>query len=192
MNAIETLIGCGDEAIDWAIEAIQMWNQLFGSSLNLVQSSLVPDLGRWAGNIFRQRDGLSEDARIRTAAGNYLCAMVSSKSKTVTKKKMTSSIIELCFPILVEEVDDDIEDDDEESPRSTALQLLDVISISLPSSDVLPVILQFAEQTANGDFNGQRAALNALSVTCEGCADSLIEGNHVPRHVFIILLGGLD
>ena len=51
---------------------------------------------------------------------------------------MTSSLIELCFPILIEDCDEGIEDDDEESPRKSALQLLDVISISLASADVLP------------------------------------------------------
>lgn len=46
------------------------------------------------------------------------------------------------------------------------------------------VILQFAEKAANGDLNCQRAALSALSVSCEGCSDSLIEGSHMPRMVF--------
>ena len=68
LKAIETLIRCGDGAIDWAIEGFTMWNQLFGSSLNFIPASSIPDLGLWAGNIFRQRDGLSEDNRIRTVA----------------------------------------------------------------------------------------------------------------------------
>lgn len=66
LKAIETLIRCGDGAIDWAIEGFTMWNQLFGSSLNFIPASYISDLGLWAGNIFRQRDGLSEDNRIRT------------------------------------------------------------------------------------------------------------------------------
>ena len=45
------------------------------------------------------------------------------------------------------------------------------------------VILQFAEKAANGDLNCQRAALSALAVSCEGCADSLIDGNHMPSLV---------
>lgn len=49
----------------------------------------------------------------------------------------------------------------------------------------IEVILQFAEKAANGDLNCQRAALSALSVSCEGCADSLIDGNHMPRMVSI-------
>lgn len=80
--------------------------------------------------------------------------MVSTKSKTITKQKMTSSLIELCFPILIEDCDEGIEDDDEESPRKSALQLLDVISISLSSADVLPgidsFIHKFVEQTVHG------------------------------------------
>lgn len=51
-----------------AIEGFTMWNQLFGSSLNFIPASSIHDLGLWAGNIFRQRGGLSEDNRIRTVA----------------------------------------------------------------------------------------------------------------------------
>lgn len=75
--------------------------------------------------------------------------MVSTKSKTITKQKMTSSLIELCFPILIEDCDEGIEDDDEESPRKSALQLLDVISISLSSADVLPGIDSFIHKLAD-------------------------------------------
>ena len=92
---------------------------------------------------------------------------------------MTKELIELCFPILIEDADEDDEDDEEECPRSSALQLLDTISIKLPNTEVLPVILGFAQTAAQGDFNSQRAALSALSVICEGCASPLIEGGHV-------------
>ena len=92
---------------------------------------------------------------------------------------MTKELIELCFPILIEDTDEDDEDDEEECPRSSALQLLDTISIKLPNTEVLPVILGFAQTAAQGDFNSQRAALSALSVICEGCASPLIEGGHV-------------
>ena len=54
---------------------------------------------------------------------------------------MTKELIELCFPILIEDTDEDDEDDEEECPRSSALQLLDTISIKLPNTEVLPVIL---------------------------------------------------
>lgn len=81
LKAIETLIRCGDESIDWAIEGFTMWNQLFGSSLNFIPGSSIPDLGIWAGNIFRQRDGLSEDNRIRKVA--YL----SSVSQTLIQSE---------------------------------------------------------------------------------------------------------
>ena len=65
---------------------------------------------------------------------------------------MTSSLIELCFPILIEDCDEGIEDDDEESPRKSALQLLDVISISLGSADVLPGIDSFIQNARSSDF----------------------------------------
>jgi hypothetical protein len=44
---------------------------------------------------------------------------------------------------------------------------------------VMPVVLGFAQQAAQGDLHNQRAALSALSVICEGCASPLIEGGHV-------------
>ena len=46
--------------------------------------------------------------------------------------------------------DEENDDDDEENPRNVALQLLDTIAIKLPNTEVLPVILNFATQAAQG------------------------------------------
>ena len=47
--------------------------------------------------------------------------------------------------------DEENDDDDEENPRNVALQLLDTIAIKLPNTEVLPVILNFATQAAQGN-----------------------------------------
>jgi len=174
VKAIEHLIQ--DDQIDWAVEGFQMFQALLDSTFTLVPGNSVQQIAQWAAKIFCHSDA---DPSIRTAAGNFLSALVTSKSKSVKKAKMTRELIELCFPILIEDTDEDDEDDEEECPRSSALQLLDTISIKLPNTEVLPVILTFAQTAANGDFNNQRAALSALSVICEGCASPLIEGGHV-------------
>ena len=63
---------------------------------------------------------------------------------------MTKDLMMLTFPALMDDEEDDNEDDDEENPRNVALQLLDTIAIKLPNTEVLPVILNFATQAAQG------------------------------------------
>ena len=71
----------------------------------------------------------------------------------------------------------------EESPRNTALQLLDTIAFELPNTEVMPVVLGFAQSAAAGEVKEKRAALSALAVICEGCASPLIEGGHTENLV---------
>ena len=59
--------------------------------------------------------------------------------------KISSNLI---FFLFLEDEEND--DDDEENPRNVALQLLDTIAIKLPNTEVLPVILNFATQAAQG------------------------------------------
>jgi len=62
---------------------------------------------------------------------------------------MTKDLMTICFPILMESDEDD-EDDEEDTPRNVALQLLDTISIKLPNTEVLGVVLEFATRAAQG------------------------------------------
>lgn len=89
------------------------------------------------------------DAGLRCCAGNFLTQAVSSKSKFVKKKKMTQDLMHLCFSILMEDEEDE-DDDEEDTPRSIALQLLDTISIKLPNTEVLGVIMEFATRASQG------------------------------------------
>ena len=74
---------------------------------------------------------------------------MSAKSKFVKKKKMTQDLMHLCFPILMEDEEDE-DDEEEDTPRSIALQLLDTISIKLPNTEVLGVIMEFATRASQG------------------------------------------
>lgn len=92
---------------------------------------------------------ISVDAGLRCCAGNFLTQAVSAKSKFVKKKKMTQDLMHLCFPILMEDEEDE-DDEEEDTPRSIALQLLDTISIKLPNTEVLGVIMEFATRASQG------------------------------------------
>lgn len=178
VKAIEALIQDGQS--DWAVEGFQLFQSMLDSPQTIITSSMVASLVEWAAIVFRQQDA---EGSVRCAAGNFLSGMVTSKSKTIKKGKMTKTLIELCFPILVEDCDEDDEDDEEESPRNTALQLLDTIALKLPNTEVMPVVLGFAQSAAAGEVKEKRAALSALAVICEGCASPLIEGGHTENLV---------
>ena len=123
VKAIEALIQDGQS--DWAVEGFQLFQSMLDCQQTIITSNMVPSLVEWAALIFRQVDA---EGTVRCAAGNFLSGIVTSKSKTIKKAKLTKTLIELCFPILIEDSEEDDEDDEEESPRNMALQLLGKVS----------------------------------------------------------------
>ncbi|CBY24997.1 unnamed protein product [Oikopleura dioica] len=173
VGAVQSIAESGEG--DWAAEGFEVFQSALDCPISLLNADALKDLSTWAAQVFGTADA---DAGLRCCAGNFLTQAVSSKSKFVKKKKMTQDLMHLCFPILMEDEEDE-DDDEEDTPRSIALQLLDTISIKLPNTEVLGVIMEFATRASQGQAHQKRAALSALAVICEGCASPLIEGGHV-------------
>ena len=60
----------------------------------------IQELIVWTAKLFGAEDC---EAPIRCVAGNFLVQAVTTKSKTVKKKKMTKDLMMLTFPALMEE-----------------------------------------------------------------------------------------
>lgn len=173
VGAVEVIAEAGEG--DWAAEGFEVFQGALDCPVSLLNAEALKELIMWAAQVFKTVDA---DPGLRCCAGNFLTQAVSTKSKHIKKMKMTQDLMHLAFPVLMEDEDDE-EDEEEDSPRSIALQLLDTISIKLPNTEVLGVILEFASRAAKGQYHQKRAALSALAVISEGCASPLIEGGHV-------------
>lgn len=172
--AVEKIANDGET--DWAVEGFQIFQTCLDSPVSLLNAQSLKSLVEWSARILTATDA---DPAFRCCAGNFIIQAVTSKSKSIKKNKMTKDLMTICFPILMENEEDEDDDDDDDTPRNVALQLLDTISIKMPNTEVLGVILEFAQQAAQGNSNQQCAALSSLAVICEGCASPLIEGGHV-------------
>ena len=163
--AVEKIANDGET--DWAVEGFQIFQTCLDSPVPLLNADSLKELIQWAARIFTAADA---DPSFRCCAGNFLVQAVTTKSKSIKKKKLTKDLMVICFPILMEdEEEEDNDDDDEDTPRNVALQLLDTISIKLPNTEVLGVVLEFATQAAQGQFFanlywvGQRVSLNGYA-----------------------------
>ena len=74
----------------------KIFYRLFFSS----RSINIQELIVWTAKLFGAEDC---EAPIRCVAGNFLVQAVTTKSKTVKKKKMTKDLMMLTFPALMEE-----------------------------------------------------------------------------------------
>ncbi|CAG5098758.1 Oidioi.mRNA.OKI2018_I69.XSR.g15949.t1.cds [Oikopleura dioica] len=173
VGAVQCIAEAGEG--DWAAEGFEVFQSALDCPVSLLNADALKDLSTWAAQVFGTGDA---DPALRCCAGNFLTQAVSAKSKFIKKKKMTQDLMHLCFPILMEDEEDE-DDEEEDTPRSIALQLLDTISIKLPNTEVLGVIMEFATRASQGQAHQKRAALSALAVICEGCASPLIEAGHV-------------
>ena len=77
VKAIELLVQDGQS--DWAVEGFQLFQVLLDSNHNLLPGNGVGQIAQWAAIIFKNQD--AEDT-VRCAAGNFLSALVTSKSKS--------------------------------------------------------------------------------------------------------------
>lgn len=92
-----------------------------------------------------------------------------SKSKKVQQLNIGDAILARLLPIGREE---DPEDNDEDSPSRLAFRVLDVLSQTLPPTQIFPSLHRHIQtDMASADPAARKAALVALGVTVEGCSE---------------------
>jgi hypothetical protein len=106
------------------------------------------------------------------------------KPKALLRAKLVQPLLRALLPLCGEPRDDDLggEDDDECDPnnedeaqvQTVAAQLVDLLALNVPAKHVLPEALQFASDAVrSGDPKRRHAAVAALGIVAEGCADGL-------------------
>lgn len=113
----------------------------------------------------------------REAAIELVTSVAESKSKIFKSKGMAPAVVACIFGMMSEpeEKEDDPTDEEERnSPNSIALVALDTMACRLPSKIMFEPIMTTAAQLSNSpDPFARRAALMAVGVAAEGCADSV-------------------
>eukprot|EP00842_Homolaphlyctis_polyrhiza_P002689 jgi/Hompol1/3420/HPOL_006525-RA len=103
-----------------------------------------------------------------TALAFIMLATVYCKTR-IQKLGLISRIIDSIFPIAAE---DEPDDRDEEYPAKLALQVISSLGKAFPPQHVLPAVMQHAAGFLQRSEPGfRRAAMLALAVMVEGCAD---------------------
>lgn len=110
---------------------------------------------------------------IRVMALSFLMWCSIYKKNKLQKLNLLGPLIGSILPIGAENSDDQGEDGDD-SPSKLAFQVISSLSTNLPPAQVFPQVMQyvvaFMQQPAAGH---RKAAMLALSVLVDGCADHM-------------------
>jgi len=126
----------------------------------------------------------SLDDPIRIKAVTFLGLLTKLKRKTIVKHKLYIPMIDVIFSIMA--CDEEDENDccssnnnccgNDDSTVPAARQALDILALSLPSDKYITTLLKHVEPAlANPSPFSQRAALQALAVSADGCQDHIRE-----------------
>jgi hypothetical protein len=111
------------------------------------------------------------DEDVRTQAISFLMQCVQYRKLKIQGMRLGEQLTRTALQI-VTELDDSPADDDDITPPRSALGLLDILSQSLPPSQVVVPLLQtLGQYFSNSDPNYRRAGIMALGMCVEGAPD---------------------
>lgn len=111
------------------------------------------------------------DEDVRTQAISFLMQCVQYRKLKIQGMRLGEQLTRTALQI-VTELDDSPADDDDITPPRSALGLLDILSQSLPPSQVVVPLLQtLGQYFNNSDPNYRRAGIMALGMCVEGAPD---------------------
>lgn len=122
---------------------------------------------------------------LRIKALHFVSWLARIKPKALVKNKLLLPTLSVVFPLMAsppsegDEEDFDDDDDDEvgdeteaSRPCAVASQVLDVLALHFPPESVIPPLMQLVQPALTSeDPYKRKAALIALAVLAEGCAD---------------------
>ncbi|KAL1962369.1 hypothetical protein VTN77DRAFT_9782 [Rasamsonia byssochlamydoides] len=161
---LKDAIDGGDE--DRVMQAFEVFQTLLGCDPQLMNPHLK-DLVTFMNEIAANTN-LAEDTR--TQALSFLMQCVRYRKLKVQGMKIADQLTRTSLHIVTEL--DDGDDDDEITPARSALGFLDLLSQSLPPSQVVVPLLQSLGQYFNSEnANYRRAGILALGMCVEGAPD---------------------
>ncbi|EGF82165.1 hypothetical protein BATDEDRAFT_86921 [Batrachochytrium dendrobatidis JAM81] len=111
---------------------------------------------------------------IRIMAMSFLMLTASYAKTRLTKLRLVPTIIDAIFPIAAEEESKDRED---RYPAKSAIQVINSLALAFPPHHVYPAVMRhvatFIQDSQRSGF--RRAAMLAIAVLVEGCADHMRE-----------------
>ena len=111
----------------------------------------------------------SDEIRVQSLSFLIWCIM-SAKSKIV-KAKLIPLIVDSMVTIAREDID---AEQDEDTPPSLAIQVINTLSTSMAPNQVIPILWERVQQAMqSGQASEKKAALLAVGSVIEGCADYL-------------------
>lgn len=161
---LKDAIDQGDE--DRVMQAFEVFQTLLGCDPQLMNPHLK-DLVTFMNEIAANTN-LAEDTR--TQAISFLMQCVRYRKLKVQGMRIADQLTRTALHIVTEL--NDADDDDEITPARSALGLLDLLSQSLPPSQVVVPLLQSLGQYFNNEnSNYRRAGILALGMSVEGAPD---------------------
>lgn len=123
-------------------------------------------------NFFMQVGSQTEiDDEVRSQAFSFLMQSVRYRKLKVQSLKIGEQMTKMCLQVATE-LEALPEDDDDISPARSALGLLDILSESLPPSQVaVPLLKAIGPYVQSQDPNQRRAGILALGMCVEGAPD---------------------
>ncbi|OOQ88182.1 importin subunit beta-4 [Penicillium brasilianum] len=153
-----------EDRIMQAFEVFQTLLSLDPALLTVHLKDLVIFMNEIAANVQADED-------VRTQAISFLMQCVQYRKLKIQGMRLGEQLTRTALQI-VTELDDSPADDDDITPPRSALGLLDILSQSLPPSQVVVPLLQtLGQYFTNSDPNYRRAGIMALGMCVEGAPD---------------------
>ncbi|KAK9473547.1 armadillo-type protein [Dipodascopsis tothii] len=164
VEVLKAVIGSDDE------KSASLIFEVF-QTLLIVDSSLIAkhlgDLVQFFLSLAASKDA---DSQYRCLALQFLMSAVRFKKLKVQSLKLGPVLTTSALEIATEDIEDD--DDDDDTPSRLALRLIDVLSSTLPPSQVMNILIsQIPTLTSSQEAAHRRAGLLALGVAVEGSPD---------------------
>ncbi|XP_074616822.1 importin-4-like isoform X2 [Acropora palmata] len=201
---------------DRACDAMEIFDELIESEVSIV----APHLKALVEFCLQIASNSSYGNNLRIKALYFVCWLARVKPKALIKNKLLLPTLSVVFPLMASPPNEDdesegCEEDDEDEfedgieasrPCAVASQVLDILALHFPPETVIPPLMQFVMPALNDeDAYKRKAALLALAVLAEGCADyirnrylqaalqticqGLSDGNSVVQNAALFALG---
>ncbi|KAJ7385022.1 Importin 4 [Desmophyllum pertusum] len=165
---------------DKACDAMEIFDELVESEVSIV----TPHLKTLVEFCLQIASNSSCGDNLRIKALYFVSWLARIKPKALVKNKLLLPTLSVVFPLMAsppsedDELDEDDEDDEVEDgteasrPCAVASQVLDILALHFPPESVIPPLMQLVQPAlASEDPYKRKAALIALAVLAEGCAD---------------------
>ena len=156
-----------DEDEEHSEQAFDVFNKL----LSYESAFLAPHFGDLLQFFMHVASKSEIDNEVRSQAFSFLMQSVRYRKMKVQSLKVGEQMTKVCLQVATE-LDELPDEDDDNSPARSALGLLDILSESLPPSQVaVPLLKAIGPYVQNEDPAYRRAGILALGMCVEGAPD---------------------